>query len=392
MPTVIIAFLSAIALAGVAAWFSITGLIAIFAALPISIAIMASVLEVAKLVTASILYRNWGTIPFLMKSYLTVAVVILMLITSLGIFGYLSKAHLEQNAPVSNNLAKIERLEQRITREGRTINDAETVIVQLDGAITTLIEYDKISGPDGARNVRAGQQEERDALNEIINSSQDSIDIYLDEKFGYEQEVRQFETEIGPIKYIAALAYDDPSSHYDSAVRAIILLLVFVFDPLAVLLLITANHIQMVHRVDPSGKLEDDLEDMFDVDDPNTIILGDEAFEDFVEALDKEPEPNEALTDLLSREAPWDADAPLVERLGVDEYTSVIELEAHDNDVLEAILDDMQKREQIKPLDHNTQDRRSAIVDILSRRKKVTGERRETNPLLNVTRNDKNIG
>lgn len=240
-----LAFIVSIALAGVAAWFSITGLMAIFAALPLSIAIMAGVLEVGKLITASILYRNWKILPFQLRTYLTTAVVVLMFITSLGIYGYLSKAHLDQNAPVSNNIAKIERLEQRIAREERTINDAETIIAQLDNTIATLIEYDKISGPDGARAVRENQEPQREELNSMIDRAQANIDEYLDEKFEYEQTVRDFETEVGPIKYIAALVYDNPEEHYDTAVRAVILLIIFVFDPLAVLLLITANDIQM---------------------------------------------------------------------------------------------------------------------------------------------------
>jgi hypothetical protein len=265
---VFIAFVTSIALAGVAAWFSITGLMAIFAALPLSVAIMAGVLEVGKLVTASILYRNWSTIPALMKGYLSAAVVVLMLITSLGIFGYLSKAHLEQNAPVSNNIAKIERLEQRIEREERIIADAETVIAQLDDTVATLIEYDKISGPDGARAVRDSQQEQRNLLDQSIDEAQARIDEYLDEKFQFEQQVRDFETEVGPIKYLAALAYDNPAEHYDTAVRAIILLLIFVFDPLAVLLLITANHLQIKRDgekiPDPQPASDDDLFDVAD--------------------------------------------------------------------------------------------------------------------------------
>jgi hypothetical protein len=263
MLAAVLAFLTSLALAGVAAYFSITGLMAIFAALPVSIAVMAGVLEVGKLVTASVLYRNWSTIPWSLKTYLSSAVVILMLITSLGIFGYLSKAHLDQNAPVSTNLARVERIEARIEQQERVIADADAEIEILDGIVATLIEYDKISGPDGSRAVRASQQEQRDELTDRIDAAQDRIEELQDEKFEYEQEVRDFETEVGPIKYIAALAYDNPADHYDSAVRGIILLLVFVFDPLAVLLLITANMLQMQHR-NPNPDDPDGLEELFD--------------------------------------------------------------------------------------------------------------------------------
>ena len=106
-----LALLTAISIAAVAAWFSIAGLITIFSASTVAIAVMAGVLEVGKLVTASWLYRNWENTKFLLRTYLTLAVIILMFITSMGIFGYLSKAHLDQVSPVQNNSAKVERLD-----------------------------------------------------------------------------------------------------------------------------------------------------------------------------------------------------------------------------------------------------------------------------------------
>lgn len=304
MFAVSLAFLTAIALAGVAAWFSITGLIAIFAALPLSIAIMAGVLEVAKLVTASVLYRNWSTLPFTIKSYLTTAVIVLMFITSLGIFGYLSKAHIEQGAPIGDNHAKIERLEQRIEKERRVISDAESEIEQLDGAVRVLIEYDKISGPDGSRAVREGQQPKRDELATTIQTSETRIDEYLDEKAELATEIRAFETEIGPIKYIAALAYDEPEAHYEEAVRYIILLLIFVFDPLAVLLLIAANHIQM------QLKPKDDGSDTPDEPTPSVDSVDeeeDELFDALTEAIEANPTASPQLKSLIRNRPVWDA-------------------------------------------------------------------------------------
>ena len=128
----IITFITAITIAAIAAWFSVAGLMAIFTASAISVAIMAVALEVGKLVAASWVYRNWKRAPFLLKSYLTVAVIVLMLITSMGIFGFLSKAHLEQAADSEENTARIERIVQDMNRYESTNARLETKITKLD--------------------------------------------------------------------------------------------------------------------------------------------------------------------------------------------------------------------------------------------------------------------
>jgi hypothetical protein len=202
---------------------------------------MGSVLEVGKLVTASWLYRNWKTTGFLLKTYLTISVIILMFITSMGIFGFLSKAHLDQASPVGNNIAKIERIDLRIAREQREIEDAEKVVAQLDEAVNTLIKFEKISGSTGAIAIRKSQNEERQSLRTIVDAAQKTIDKLEDEKFELSSAVREVELEVGPIRYVAELIYDDSSDKLDDAVRWVILILVIVFDPLAVLLLIAAN-------------------------------------------------------------------------------------------------------------------------------------------------------
>ena len=151
----------AIAISGVAAWYSIVGLMAIFAAAAIPIAVMGGVLEVGKLLTASWLYQNWKTCPKLLKTYLTASVVVLMFITSMGIFGFLSKAHIDQTLVGGDNSLEIRAIDQQIEREQRRIKDAEMVITQLDKAVETLIEYDRIRGPEGAIAVRESQRMER---------------------------------------------------------------------------------------------------------------------------------------------------------------------------------------------------------------------------------------
>lgn len=235
-----LALLGALLLAGCAAYFSIVGLTAIFHGAFISVIVMASVMEYAKLISAAYLHIYWEQIGIMIKSYLLIAVAVLMLITSMGIFGFLSKAHIEQNAPVANNSLKIERLEQQISREQKKITDAESVIAQLDGALETLIEYDKISGDDGYRAVRDQQQDQRDIMSETIDTAQAKIDELEESKLTLNQQLTAIELEVGPLKYIAALIYDNPKDKLEETVRLLVLLLVFVFDPLAVVLLITA--------------------------------------------------------------------------------------------------------------------------------------------------------
>jgi len=235
--------LVALAISGVAAWYSIAGLAAIFAAAKIPVIIMGSVLEVGKLVTASWLYQNWQRVPFLLKSYLTIAVVVLMFITSMGIFGFLSKAHIDQTIVSGDNTLLIEQLDQRIAREQKRIDDTNVVVAQLDNAVQTLIDYDRIRGDDGAITVRESQKNERDNLNNIIDSAYSVMGELQSDRLVLSKEQLSIEAEVGPIRYIAELVYDgDPSVDIlADAVRYVILIIIFVFDPLAVLLLVAAN-------------------------------------------------------------------------------------------------------------------------------------------------------
>jgi len=239
----IVTLVTALAISGVAAWYSIAGLVAIFASAKVAIIIMGGVLEVGKLVTASWLYRNWDIIPLLLKTYLTAAVIVLMLITSMGIFGFLSKAHLDQTIQTGGtNELRISQLERLINNQQRVIEDAEVVLTQLDGAVQTLIDYERIRGETGAIATRASQKEERQALNETINVAVSRITEHQQDLIPLKKEQINLEAEVGPLKYIAELIYGERADDLlDQAVRWVILLIVFVFDPLAVLLLIAAN-------------------------------------------------------------------------------------------------------------------------------------------------------
>ena len=239
----ILTLLVGLAISGVAAWYSIVGLMAIFAAAKIPIAIMGAVLEVGKLLTASWLYQYWEKANKLIKGYFITAVVVLMFITSMGIFGFLSKAHMDQTLSVGDNSLLIERIDTKIEREQVRIKDAETVIGQLDKAVQVLIDYDRIRGPKGSIAVRESQNEERAQLTSVIDDAYLRIDDMSMEKLELDKEQLALEAEVGPIKYIAAFIYGDDLDNklLDKAVRWIIVTIIFVFDPLAVLLIVAAN-------------------------------------------------------------------------------------------------------------------------------------------------------
>ena len=235
----IITFITSLAIAAVAAWYSIIGLTAIFSAAVIPIIIMGIVLEIGKLVAASWVYTYWNETGKLLRAYLVSAVFILMLITSMGIYGFLSKSHIDAGVGTNQTYVKVERLDSRIQSEQRVVDRADKQIRTLDDALERYIELGVVS--KGLRK-REEQEPERKLLQSTITKSQNKIDIYLDEKSEYELEIRNFEVEVGPLKYIAALVYGDEANKYlDKTVRYVILLLIFVFDPLAVLLLISAN-------------------------------------------------------------------------------------------------------------------------------------------------------
>ena len=239
MVLALVTLITALGISAVAAFYSIVGLMAIFSASALSIAVMGIVLEIGKLITASWLYQNWKRVPFLLKSYLTIAVVILMFITSMGIFGYLSKAHIDQGSGTSELYVKVERLDNRIASERKIITRAEKQLSALDSALDKYLELGAVS--KGLKK-REDQEQERNSLIDNINNAQGRIDKLLDEKSEYKLQINSFEVEVGPLKYISALVYGDEALDYiDTAVRAVILILVFVFDPLAVLLIIAAN-------------------------------------------------------------------------------------------------------------------------------------------------------
>jgi len=230
-------------LTAVGGYFSVIGLATIFAGAFWSVVVMATTLELSKVVAASWIYRSWSIAPFLIRLYMIIAVVVLVFITSMGIFGYLSKAHVEQTINQGgNNELQIDSLERKIARQQSIIVDSETVLSQLDQQVSVLIQYDRIRGPSGSIAVRESQSEERKALNQKIDAAYVRIEELQTDLAPLQKQSLALEAEIGPLKYIAELIYgDEAQSYFDTAVRWIIILLVSVFDPLAVTMIIAGN-------------------------------------------------------------------------------------------------------------------------------------------------------
>lgn len=238
--------ISGISLSVIAAGYSIIGLAALFAGATSAIIAMGGALEVAKLVMASWLYNNWHSplLPKSIKYYLTSAVIILIFITSVGIFGFLSKAHLDQVVPESNNKLQVQILDEQIEQRQNVINRSQLQLEKMDELIINQSEETSFFSSSSQRAIaeRNNQREERLLLEKTIEESLNKINELSDKKAGIRTEQLKLEADLGPIKYVAEFIYgDEAENHFDKAVRIIIIILIFVFDPVAVLMLISAN-------------------------------------------------------------------------------------------------------------------------------------------------------
>lgn len=240
----LLTFFAGISISSIAIYYSVLGLTTIFASAFIPIVVMGTVLEVSKLVTAWWLKANWQRAPFSLKSYLALAVVVLMLITSMGIFGFLSKAHSDQGLVSGDVAAKIAVYDEKIKTAKENIEANRRQLKQMDEAVDQIMgRSTSEQGADKANAVRRSQQRDRVALAKDIEANQKLIANLNEERAPIAAEVRKVEAEVGPIKYIAALIYgDNPDANLlEKSVVWVILTIVFVFDPLAVLLLLASQ-------------------------------------------------------------------------------------------------------------------------------------------------------
>lgn len=234
----------ALAISAIAEFYSIAGLIAIFAASPWAVAIMGAALGVGKITAAVWLKLNWHRASWTYKLYLVPAVAFLMALTSMGIFGYLSKAHSEQSLVSGDAQAQLAIYDEKIKTQRDAIELNRRTLEQMDQAVDQVLSRStNVQGATRSAQLRRSQQAERARLLKEIEQSQQTIAQINEQRAPIANEIRKIEAEVGPIKYIAAMIYgDNPDTNLlEQAVRWVIIMIVIVFDPLALVLILAAQ-------------------------------------------------------------------------------------------------------------------------------------------------------
>jgi hypothetical protein len=287
--------LTGLTISAVAIYYSVVGLAAIFSAAVIPIYIMGSSLEVAKLVCASWLKANWERAPLLMKTYMTVAVAVLMVITSMGIFGFLSKAHSDQSLVSGDVTSRIAIYDEKIKTAKDNIDANRKALKQMDEAVDQVMgRSSDEKGADKAVGIRRAQQKERVRLQSEIAAEQKVIASLSEERAPIAAEVRKVEAEVGPIKYIAKFIYGEHGADENMLERAvtwIIILIVIVFDPLAVIMLLAAQMTFQWHREEKKKIVEGDSPQgpIVDIVSPDTTVTEDLEVQPDEEVIEETP-------------------------------------------------------------------------------------------------------
>lgn len=329
----------ALLIEAVGAYYSITGLAAIFSGAVVPILIMGGSLEVGKVTAAVWLKNNWHRASMQFKLYLLPAVTLLMFITSMGIFGFLSKAHNDQNLVSGDVLSKIAIYDEKIKIQKDNIESARRALQQMDAAVDqTMSRSNDEKGADKATAIRRGQARERTNLQGEISRAQAEIVRLNDQRAPIAAEVRKVEAEVGPIKYIAKMIYgDNPDANLlEQAVVWVIMMIVAVFDPLALVLILAAQQsIRWARGEDQEEFTEDKVAEVIELNPPEeTEPEGDEPVFEREEIPLEEPEPVEVVTQEIAQEqAKADAilqkgvtnsntedNAPLTEKI-IDDHT-----------------------------------------------------------------------
>jgi hypothetical protein len=325
-----LALISGLTISAVAVWYSVAGLVAIFAAAAIPIIIMGVTLEISKLVATVWLKMNWSRAPKLMRAYLLTAIAVLMLITSMGIFGFLSKAHLDQAVPTGDIAAKVAIIDEKIKTERDNIEAARRALSQMDVTVDqTIARSSDEKGADKAVALRRSQQRERTNLQNEIAAAQKKIAVYNEERAPIAKDLRAIEAEVGPIKYIAALIYgENPDANVlEKAVTWVIIIIVFVFDPLAVILLLASQYSFQWFRKEEET-MEGDSPTSSESEDPPTVTTD-------------ELTPNDTLPEAEQRHSDYTPAIPLTTQYIVAEdvndepIADIKESELEDHEILE---------------------------------------------------------
>lgn len=282
----------ALVISAVAEFYSIVGLMAVFAAAPIPVAIMGAALGVGKITAAVWLKLNWHRAKWTYKFYLIPAVVMLMALTSMGIFGFLSKAHSDQSLVSGDVQSKIAIYDEKIKTAKENIEADRRQLKQMDEAVDQVMARSSDEkGADKANTIRRSQQRDRVALAKSIEANQRLIASLNDEAAPIRAEIRKVEAEVGPIKYIAAMVYgDNPDANLlERAVRWVIILIVVVFDPLALVLILSAQ--QSIRWAREEQEKEDQK-------------IEEETKELFSELYKEEPEPAPVVEEAVAEPTP----------------------------------------------------------------------------------------
>lgn len=308
--------LVALSLSTVAAYYSIIGLTAIFAGAVIPIIIMGSILEVGKITTTVWLRKYWNRAGFALKAYLVPAVILLAFLTSMGIFGFLSRAHSEQGLVSGDAQGKLAIYDEKIKTARENIEANRKQLKQMDDAVDQVMARSTDEkGADKSNTIRKSQQRDRANLAKDIEANQKIITTLNDESAPLRAELRKVEAEVGPIKYIAAMIYgDNPDANLlEAAVRWVIILIVIVFDPLAIALVLAANASKEWDKEEPE---ESDKPDAWVAD------VGEKPTPEEIEPVVEEPPPVEkktAITFIDPGEHPKDFDDKVDEVAIVEE-------------------------------------------------------------------------
>lgn len=240
-----LALLSGLSISAVAIYYSVAGLVSIFSAAMVPIVVMGVTLEISKLIATMWLKINWTRAPYFIKAYMSAAIVVLMIITSMGIFGFLSKAHSDQSLVSGDVQSKIAIYDEKIKTARDNIENSRKQLKQMDEAVDQVMARSKDErGANNSNTIRRSQQRDRTAIAKDIEANQKLIATLNDEAAPIRAEVRKVEAEVGPIKYIAAFVYgDNPDANLlEKAVTWVIIIIVAVFDPLAVILLLASQY------------------------------------------------------------------------------------------------------------------------------------------------------
>jgi len=238
-----LALFSGLFLSLVAEYYSILGLTSIFSAAVIPVVIMGIALGLGKISATLWLKQNWAIAPWTMRAYLFTAIIVLMIVTSMGIFGFLSKAHSDQSLVSGDVTAKIAVYDEKIKTAKENIDANRKALKQMDESVDQVMgRSTDEKGADKAVALRRAQQKERGRLIAEIETYQKTVSSLNEERAPIAAEVRKVEAEVGPIKYIAAFVYGDTDTTVlEKAVTWVIIILIVVFDPLAVILLLSSQ-------------------------------------------------------------------------------------------------------------------------------------------------------